>query len=285
MPIKTVSIIIDRQEKTVTPGLVKGQELINLSGVVPPEQLFLEVLGDIDVPISPADGILIRGGEKFSIGDGLPTVEDNPCLRHPIRFRFNDDPLPTEKLFQYAKVTGAELKQLDPNLQPGDMLVADLEGLADESIDDEQRIVLQHKDKFITVPCGNVGFNDPLELQIQAVQAIFPKASLIENAGNRFLVVEQFPVPDHFVPAEVTLLVILPNGFPMAAPDMFWVTPNLRLTDSREPEGAGVVEQYLGKAWQRFSWHYANGSAAWRVGQSSLMSHIQFCQARLALVK
>ncbi len=285
MPINTVSIIIDRKERFITPGLVSGQDLINLAAIVAPEQLHLEISGDMDVPVAPADAILIHGGEQFSIGDGSPQIVDNPCLRHPINFLFNNHPVQQDKLFPHAKVTGAEIKQLDPNLQQGDMLVADLEGLADETIRDEQRIILQHRDRFITVPCGNVGLGDLLEQQLEAVQAVFPRAGFHEQGGRRYLVVEGFPVPEHFTPNEVTLLVVVPNGFPMAAPDMFWVDPHLRLTDGREPEGGNSHEQHLGRIWQRFSWHYAHGQSAWRIGVSSLLTHLQFCQARLVQAK
>lgn len=285
MPIKTVSIVIDRQERSITPGLVVGQDLINLAGIAAPEQLLLEIPGDIDVPLAPADVILIRGGETFSIGDGSPQVDDNPCLRHPVPIRFNGHSLPHDKLFPHAKVMGAALKALDPNLQPGDMLVADLDGLADEAIPDDRRIVLQRKDQFITVPCGNVGFGDLLLQQLEAVQTVFPGARLCEEGGTRYLLVEHFPVPAHFARTDVTMLIIVPNGFPMAAPDMFWVDPHLRLADGREPEGGGVYEGHLGRMWQRFSWHYTQGQAAWRVGHSSLLTHLQFCQSRLAQAK
>lgn len=285
MSIKPVLITIDRHEKSVIPGLVHGHSLINLAGISAPEQLFLEVSSDIDVPIAASDAILIRGGETFSIGDGSPQIDDNPCLRNPVHFWFNDDHVPHDKLFYRAKVTGAELKQLDPNLRPGDMLVADLEGLADEPIPDDLRIVLQPKDRFITVPCGNVGFGDILAEQLAAVQAIYPGALLREDAGKRYLVIEGVPVPDHFTPSAVTLLIILPNGFPMAAPDMFWVDPRLSLADGRVPEAAGHYETHLGRTWQRFSWHYTHGAAAWQVGRSSMLTHVQFCLTRLAQAK
>ena len=285
MPIKTVSIIVDREKRDVTPGLVQGQDLINLAGITAPEQLLLEISGDIDVPVSPTDVIFIRGNEQFSIGDGSPPIEDNPSLRHPIHFRFNNQAVSHDKLFARAKVTVEELKHLDPNLQPGDMLVADLQGLADEVLKDDVRIILQQDDQFITVPCGNVGFEDLITQQLEEVKATFPAARLDSISGNRYLVVENFPIPNHFSAAEVTLLTIIPNGFPMSAPDMFWVDPPLKLTDGREPEGGGIYEHHLDRSWQRFSWHYTNGHSAWRVGRSNMLTHIQFCQARLALAK
>ncbi|HYD78943.1 MAG TPA: E2/UBC family protein [Paucimonas sp.] len=285
MPASKVEIIIDRKERSIIPGLVEGRDLINLAALSGTDQLLFEISGDIDVPVLPEDAILIRGGEKFSIGDGAPQVEDNPCLRHPIHFHFNNHPVTKDRLFPVAKVTGAQLKQLDPNLQSGDALIADLEGLADESIRDDQRIILQRADRFITVPCGNVGFDDILEQQLNALQAEFPTARLEQAGGSCYVVVPDFLLPEGFTPNRVSLLFILPNGFPMAAPDMFWVEPCVSLADGREPEGASQHEQHLGQTWQRFSWHYTHGQAAWRIGHSSLTTHVQFCRTRFTQVK
>lgn len=151
MAITPVSVTIDRAQKSVTPGLVMGQTLLDLAGVKPPEQLFLEVADDFDVPVAAKDGILIRGGETFSIGDGSPALCDNPSLREGVRFHLNKHPmqLPEPHTLK-VKATGKELKQLDPNLRSEDALYADLSGLADEPIADDLRLILQPQDRFFT---------------------------------------------------------------------------------------------------------------------------------------
>ena len=75
------------------PGAKRGQELINLGNVVAPEQLVLEVDGDLDIAIGPNDVIVVRGGERFSVGDGTPQLPDNPVMRKPITATLNDQPL------------------------------------------------------------------------------------------------------------------------------------------------------------------------------------------------
>jgi hypothetical protein len=54
------------------------------------------------------------------------------------------------------------------------------------------------------------------------------------------------------------------------------------LPDGREPDRANSYEAYLGQQWQRFSWHYSNPQMAWRPGHSCLLTHLRFCQVRLA---
>lgn len=282
MSAHPVHITIDHTPREITPGLTLGQVLIQMAGLTGHEQLLLEVPDDIDVPVDPHDAILIMGGEGFSIGKGEPPIEDNPCLRLPIRFHFNGKLIDEDNAFHHPKATGAELKRLDPNLQPGDSLFADLPGFADEPIPDDLRIILRHKDRFIVVPCGNVGSEDLLAQHLTEVQSVFPRAHLLENAGNRYLVVPDVSLPVHWSSSEATLLAIIPNGYPMAALDMFWMDPELRLSDGRSPAGASTGEQHLGRPWQRFSWHYTGGQNGWRLGQSSLLSHLRFCQSRLA---
>lgn len=279
--IRPVHIMIDRQEREITPGLTYGSALLTLAKLDGHEQLLLEVRDDLDIPVISADGILIQGGEIFSIGKGIPPIEDNPCLRNPIRVHLNGHLIPEEKAFHHAKITGAELKALDPNLKPGDGLFADLDNLADEPIPDTLRLILQKKDRYIVVPCGNVGGEDLVLEHLTEVQAVHPQAQITEEGGNRYLVVPDVALPDHWSEGTVTLLTIIPNGYPMAAMDMFWVEPALRLRDGREPDRASS-ETHLGRTWQRFSWHYSHPQVAWRMGESSLLTHLRFCQTRLA---
>lgn len=150
MPIQAVQIIIDRSERSIIPGAKCGQDLIDLAGVTGSEQVLLEVAGDVDIPLSPDDVLFIRGGEVFSIGDGSPVVEDNPATRKPVSVMFNDQPLPAHCNVHRAKLTGTELKELTGALDTN--LWVDLDGLADERVEDTTRLILQPQDRFFTTP-------------------------------------------------------------------------------------------------------------------------------------
>lgn len=149
MPIKAVQIEIDRQLRSIIPGSTRGQAIINLSAVTGDEQVLLEVPGDVDLPLAPTDLLFIRGGEKFSIGDGQPVVADNPVVRKNPGARLNDQPMFDHGHAQVAKLTGADIKRLAGG---GNVdLWVDLDGLADELVEDADRVVLQQQDRFFTV--------------------------------------------------------------------------------------------------------------------------------------
>jgi hypothetical protein len=150
MPANEVPISIDLEARYIKPGAARGKDIINLAKLNPGEQLMLEVAGDVDIPLSPEDLIFVRGGEEFSIGDGHPEIPENPRIRKPLALLLNDVPLSENKRSHHAKVTGAELKALagDANAD----LWVDMEGIADEVVEDADRIVLQEHDRFFTVP-------------------------------------------------------------------------------------------------------------------------------------
>lgn len=150
MPAQEVCITIDRESRSIKPGAVRCQGIISLAKLNPGEQVMLEVAGDVDIPLSPNDVLFIRGGEVFSIGDGQPQVADNPRVRKPLAFMLNDAPIPENQQPHHAKLTGAEIKTLagGHNID----LWADLDRIADEVLEDSDRILTQAQDRFFTVP-------------------------------------------------------------------------------------------------------------------------------------
>lgn len=153
MPIKAVHITIDREQRSITPGAVRGQGIINLAKIAAREQVLFEVSGDVDIPLSPEDIIFIRGGEQFSVGDGQPHIEDNPRTRKQVGITLNDMLMPEHCNPKTSKVTGAELLALSGS-NNSDLWV-DLDGLADEILEDNDRVILQPQDRFFTIERGN----------------------------------------------------------------------------------------------------------------------------------
>jgi hypothetical protein len=193
MPAKLVSITIDEQSQSIKPGATRGQDLFNKTNIALHEQLLLEVQGDIDVPIAAHDLIFLRGGESFSIGDGTPQVSDNPRLRSPISFLLNNTSVSSE----HAKITGANLKSLAEGL--GFDLWADLDGIADEILEDQDNIVLQPVDKFFTVPSEEDRFYEvTVILDGEDHQYRFPAAMTVREATRRSLSPADRPKVDEF---------------------------------------------------------------------------------------
>jgi hypothetical protein len=150
MPAHNVPIHIDGVLHEVVPGAFRGHQLRALANLSPTDQFLLEVEGDIDIPLAPPDILVVRGGETFSIGDGAPGIDDNPLIRKPIRFSLNEKVVGESVSFDRAKFTVEQIKATIGS--PDADLWADLDGLADELLDDDDRIVVRPHDKFFTAP-------------------------------------------------------------------------------------------------------------------------------------
>lgn len=145
-----VDIHIAGKSLATRPGAKRGQELIDLANFAPPQQLVFEVDGDVDIAIDPADVIVIRGGERFSISDGSPQLPDNPLLRNPIGASLNEQALTTYGNYRHGKVSVTQLVSWAGGGSQDIWL--DLDGLADELLLPTDRVVLQPRDDFISVP-------------------------------------------------------------------------------------------------------------------------------------
>ena len=93
------------------------------------------------------------------------------------------------------------------------------------------------------------------------------------NGNEALLVIAGLGVdPAKYDRATVDLLIRVPAGYPMAALDMFYVDPPLRLHSGGYPPQADHFESHGGRQWQRFSRHL-NGTP-WRPGVDCLRTFI-----------
>ena len=93
-----------------------------------------------------------------------------------------------------------------------------------------------------------------------------------------YLVFKGYPVPPSIWGlATVDLLVMAQGVYPNTKMDMFWVAPVLLLPDGRRPEGGTSDESYLGRVWQRFSWH----PSSWNPAHDNLLSYLELVNHRL----
>jgi hypothetical protein len=99
----------------------------------------------------------------------------------------------------------------------------------------------------------------------------WPGHELHPDSNGVAVILPNYRLPNEFSPNVVEMLLRLPFGFPDSQPDMFWVFPHVTIA-GRTPEAATVVEQLLGRAWQRFSRHLPPG--VWRPGIDDLQSYL-----------
>ena len=279
---KKAQIFICGKSIETQAGLVVGRDLIALANLNGSAQLLLERNDDIDIPIGATDVIVIDGGERFSISDGDPPIIDNPKLRRPIQFLMNGKLITKDAALEMPKLTGSKLKTFDPNAEPGDGLFAELTDLPDEPIGDSVTVVVQDKDRFITTPPGNVGEaaqeRGLFSRHLKEAESVFGSLVVARGSKEILVICKALEVPSHWKPTHVDLLVRVREGYPITPLDMFYVDPPLSTADGSTPARAGTGYRFLGRNWQRFSWHY---DRAWDPNHDTLLSHLRFCMARL----
>ncbi len=87
------------------------------------------------------------------------------------------------------------------------------------------------------------------------------------------LIIAGFDSAPGLAPGKVELLIRLPLGFPDAAPDMFWVRPNITTAAGQPVPGTELTETYVNRQWQRWSRHIAG---QWRPGIDNLETYLAY---------
>ena len=158
-----VSITLESKQTEIESGLLHLSSLYKEADVdAEKKMLYLDKDKDIDIPLLPGDYIIIHGGEKILSGDVSADIGDNLSVRNPVCVHLNDKRL--EEGFKKAKVTGKELRELDKELDAS-KLFANLRGRVDEFIKDEWVLVVQEKDRYLTIPAGD---DDSIDLEVCA---------------------------------------------------------------------------------------------------------------------
>ena len=173
---------------------------------------------------------------------------------------------------QDSTQTGANLKNL-AGIPLSDVLFLQRPH-EDEVIANETSIEVKNGNHFHSQPPADYGLGS----EILTDAGLVPdRTTLHQEGGWTFLVISDYALPVGFTSDRVELLVKLPPGFPDAAPDMFWVHPEIRMANGGVPR-ATSIERLLGKNWQRFSWHLVGGT--WKPGVSTLRDFLRCIYGR-----
>ena len=98
--------------------------------------------------------------------------------------------------------------------------------------------------------------------------------------GCTWVVLKGRKLPEGYNCEAADVLIQLPDGFPEAAPDMFWTDPILTLGGGgRRPDGTDIDECHLGRVWQRWSRHIGGH---WRPGIDTIRSYVAYIRRCLA---
>jgi hypothetical protein len=98
--------------------------------------------------------------------------------------------------------------------------------------------------------------------------------------GAAFVVVKGLDVRGGGLsPPSTELMVRIPQQYPMTPLDMWYCDPPIRIALTGQfPAASEVMEQHLGRQWQRFSRHLNGG---WRPGVDGLRSFFTLIQREL----
>lgn len=268
-----VTIKVAGHDHHVTGGLIFGKQIRSLANVPEDHQILLELKHELDLPVLDTDAVVVEGGEEFSVGKKGQHLPDDPPVTPPLKIIINKQ----EFASGHRKLTGQQIKELAKAEIAGNLVYIDIPHLADEQLGDAVRLILKHHPEFIIAPCGNVGLGG-LEHQLAVLKDKYPNVEVTAEGTNLLLVIKNMTIPDGWSSKTIDLLIIVPNTYPMAALDMFWVAPTLTLANGGIPQCASEMETYGGRRWQRFSWHL---SRSWNPQLETLESYVKFCMTRL----
>jgi hypothetical protein len=113
----------------------------------------------------------------------------------------------------------------------------------------------------------------------EALRARHPSAVLTEFTSGATLVTLDYTLPKGWSTEKIILRFIMPNGYPVAPPDGFWVEPDLQVggkTPHAAPPNQEIPEAGMSK--HRFSWHFDNGH--WSANRDNLLTWLRSVQER-----
>ena len=107
------------------------------------------------------------------------------------------------------------------------------------------------------------------EDDVQYLNQEFPDSwnEIVDDSSG--IIVKNFSLPLGYNIDKVELLIIIPNDYPMAALDMFYLYPEIHKKNRATIE-ALTNEIHFGKQWQRWSRHYS-----WLPGIHCLATHMK----------
>lgn len=150
----------------------------------------------------------------------------------------------------------------------------------DDPVPNDATVLIRKHDRFHSMPSPQYGApGEAAQREIAAVLNIHCGVVHPQPDGWDHLVLQRFSIPETFNPRHCRLLIKLPPAYPLAAPDMFWLSPAITLAPTGGQPQATSVETLGGEAWQRFSWHLQPGY--WQPGKTTLRDFLRAIVARL----
>jgi hypothetical protein len=107
----------------------------------------------------------------------------------------------------------------------------------------------------------------------------FPGHAVSLDGGMICVLIPNYLLPPGLDRPSADLLVRLAPGYPDVPPDMWWFAPAVERMDGAAIPATQVRENHLGRQWQRWSRHFAQGQ--WKSGLDSIESYLALIRKEL----
>ncbi len=89
-----------------------------------------------------------------------------------------------------------------------------------------------------------------------------------KNDAERGIIIKNYPILEGYSCVEVSLMILVPQNYPVSALDMFYVLPEITKTNGNAIS-ALENENHFDIQWQRWSRHYN-----WQAGIHNIATHL-----------
>jgi Prokaryotic E2 family E len=120
---------------------------------------------------------------------------------------------------------------------------------------------------------------DQLARDIESLREDGYSIEVTEDGNRYYIVFAAFAIPSEaYLPRATDVMVMADYQYPMSRMDMFWTDPEVCTVSGGYPQNADQFEEYGGRRWQRWSWHYPN----WNPACDNVRTHLEVVLDRLA---
>lgn len=257
---------IDDQSIRIEDPTSTGRQLLRAAGRLPVDEhlLFLVLRGGVLEEIRLDEVVDLRrpGAERFL---SFKSAESH-------RFVVDGE----RKEWGATAITGLMIKKL-AGVDPDEFaLWREVRGGEDILIGNEEFINIGEEglERFFTVVAETTAGASPLPTADSEYLAANGYAyEEIQDAKRTGIVLKSLALPEgRYDAGQADVLILLPSGYPDVAPDMFYLTPWLRLVSRNAyPPQADQPFQFSGRNWQRWSRH----NRQWRAGRDGIWTMIK----------
>lgn len=126
----------------------------------------------------------------------------------------------------------------------------------------------------------SLGQFEVLQKDSEYLKQVFGDFRTIIDQGRRWLIVENYELPEGYSHKQITLALEIPSLYPQAEIDMFYTCPRIYLPNGVTPSCTEVDQIIEGKIYQRWSRHRSQVSQ-WNPAIDSVVTHFSLIEESL----